>query len=116
MLLGTRTRRLALAVHRPSLLYLVWPSAPFLLILQCSQCFPLRSFRYDTNVPLACRHRLYLILYLLTPIRLINVLSSLFLISSPRAIIRLLLAIKNAYAIATSLLTTSPITITSTIN
>src|SRR5438045_2525717 len=43
MLLGTRTRHLALAVHRPSLLYLVWPSAPFLLILQCSQCFSLRS-------------------------------------------------------------------------
>src|SRR2546421_9506359 len=28
-----------------SLLYLVWPSASSLLILQCFQCFPLRSFR-----------------------------------------------------------------------
>ena len=28
-----------------SLMYLVWPSASSLLILQCFQCFPLRSFR-----------------------------------------------------------------------
>jgi hypothetical protein len=33
-------------VCRPALLYLVWPSASSLLILQCSQCIPLRSFRY----------------------------------------------------------------------
>ena len=30
-----------------SLMYLVWPSASSLLILQCFQCFPLRSFQYN---------------------------------------------------------------------
>src|SRR5436305_14147965 len=33
-------------VLETSLMYLVWPSASSLLILQCFQCFPLRSFRY----------------------------------------------------------------------
>src|SRR4051794_5341875 len=51
-----------------------------------------------------------------TPARPTNVLSSSFLMSSPRAMTRLLLAVKSAHAAATSSSTTSPTTTTSTIN